>query len=128
MRLLPTCASVTEKYVHSNSAEYENSGYGTPSLGIPASRPKKKVNVTMVNSGWRRPRRHPAPPACSAPSHHATPGSRESPGSARFQRTIRPLHIHLNFMLCQNPYPGEAPTGSRQDVKGAPRSLTLILS
>ena len=51
MRLLPTCESVTEKYVHSSKAEYENSGYGTPSLGMPASFPKKKANVIMVKRG-----------------------------------------------------------------------------
>src|SRR5579862_4993682 len=49
--LLPTCPSVTEKYIHRTSAEYENSGYGIPLLGIPASLPKKNEKMSMVKRG-----------------------------------------------------------------------------
>src|SRR4051812_7535118 len=46
----PLVAAVA-KYVHGTSAASENNGYGTPSDGTFASRPKKMVNTTIVRNG-----------------------------------------------------------------------------
>ena len=45
--------SAVAKYVQGTSAAIENTGYGIPSEGMPASRPKKMVNTTIVRTGWR---------------------------------------------------------------------------
>src|ERR1044071_5320283 len=43
--------TAVEKYVHGTSAASENNGYGTPSEGTRAKRPKKIVKTTIVRNG-----------------------------------------------------------------------------
>src|SRR3954464_8991240 len=60
-RLLEDCVSPKEKKVHGTSPAMANSGYGMPSEGILASRPKNKLNTSMVKTGCKIP--HAAPNA-----------------------------------------------------------------
>jgi len=50
-RLFPENPTAPAKYVHGTSAEYEKTGYGTPSLGILANFPKKIVKTTIAENG-----------------------------------------------------------------------------
>src|SRR5687767_7244790 len=51
-RLSADCARLLAKNVQGTSAAYAKIGYGTPSDGIRASRPKNRLNTTMVKKGW----------------------------------------------------------------------------
>src|SRR5438552_15557358 len=52
-RLFDDCVSAFEKKVHGTSAASVNSGYGTPSDGTCARRPKNTLNTSIVRNGWR---------------------------------------------------------------------------
>ena len=41
-----------EKNIHGSKAEYENRGYGIPSLGIRAKNEKTIVKIIISNKGW----------------------------------------------------------------------------
>jgi hypothetical protein len=51
-RLFAAAVSEFAKNVHGRSAAYAKSGYGTPSEGMPAKRPKKRLKTTIVMNGW----------------------------------------------------------------------------
>ena len=51
--LLLDSVSANANSCHGSSAQNANTGYGTPSDGMRASRPKKIVNTTIVVSGCR---------------------------------------------------------------------------
>ena len=50
-----------------SSAEYEKTGYGTPSDGNFANCPKNTVKTTIVKNGWSERPAHADESACSAP-------------------------------------------------------------
>lgn len=50
-RQFPADDNAPVKYVQGTSAEYENTGYGIPSLGILANLPKNMVNTTIEKNG-----------------------------------------------------------------------------
>jgi hypothetical protein len=52
-RLIPEKLREVAKNVQSTNAEYENTGYGIPSDGIFANRPKNSVNMSIVAKGCR---------------------------------------------------------------------------
>jgi hypothetical protein len=50
-RLLLEAVNAFAKSCHGNNPQNVNTGYGTPSDGIPASRPKKTLKTIIMNSG-----------------------------------------------------------------------------
>src|SRR5688572_1723621 len=64
-RLLADADTAFAKNVHGRSAAKANSGYGRPSDGILAHRPKSRLNTPIVANGWRTAHRRQARFACS---------------------------------------------------------------
>src|SRR2546430_16642111 len=58
-RLLPLSASAVEKNCQGSRPQKTRMGYGTPSEGILAKRPKTTVRTTIVNNGRITPQATP---------------------------------------------------------------------